>query len=979
MAGFGGAVKLTGEAEYKRALKQITQNLKEITSEMKAVSSAYDKNDRSVTAVASQTEKLNSVQARQKQNLAALKAQYKTMSAEYDSQKAKHTALVNTYNQEKTKLDALERTLGKTSTEYKQQKSKVQELANAVKKSTTAQDANEKSLSQMRIAMNKAETEINQTSKAMRELKTSTESASGGFTILKGAIANIAADAFIRLTQGIKDFAVQTVQVGMDFEASMSKVQATSGSSAEEMEKLTEKAKELGKTTKFSASESAEAFNYMSMAGWKTEDMLNGIDGVMALAAASGADLATTSDIVTDALTAMGYSAGDAGHLADVMAAASSNANTNVEMMGATFKYAAPIVGALGYNMEDTAVAIGLMANAGIKGEQAGTALRSVLSRLSAPPAECAKAMEELGISIQNADGTMKPLNDVIDEMRTAFDGLGEAEKTEMAKKIAGTEAMSGLLAIVNAAPADYEKLTAAVNDSAGAAQEMSDIMMDNAQGDWITFKSHVEGVQIALYEKLEPAIRDVIDIMDKLLDAVDWCIEHGNEIMAVITGIGAALAVIGIGALVMQIVELGGVMATISTIAATLSGVLPAIGAAIAAIGGPITIVIALIAAVVAAVIYLWNTNEDFMNKVIEIWNNIKEFVGNAIDGIVTFFTETVPNGIKSMLQWFQDLPGKIAEFLANALTNIATWAAETGAKALEAGVTFLTNIVTFYQQLPYKIGLFLGTVLGNVIVWVANMAQKALEAGRNFLNNVVNFVSQLPGRMASFISNIISKVVKFASDMATKAKQAGRDFLNNVVNFVSQLPGRIATFISNIIGNLVTFVSNMGSKGAEAASSLFDNVVNGLASLPSSILSIGSDIVSGLWEGISGAAGWLYDKVAGFAGGILDGAKKALGINSPSRKFRDEVGRWLPEGIAVGFEKDMPHAIAEMKGTLNASVNDIANGINIEGGSLSSAMSYDSMVSAFKDALSEMKIELDGDDMGRFIDRTVTRLVYN
>ena len=354
--------------------------------------------------------------------------------------------------------------------------------------------------------------ELNNASKAADELDESldidTKTPTNGFTVMKGALASLLADGIRKAIDGIKEFAKETIEVGKKFDTSMSQVEAVSGASGEALENLRNKAKEMGETTKFSASDAADAFNYMAMAGWKTEDMLSGIEGVLNLAAASGTDLATTSDIVTDALTAMGYSAGDAGKLADVMATASSNANTNVEMMGATFQYSAPIVGALGYNMEDTAVAIGLMANAGIKGEKAGTALRSMLTRLSAPPKECASAMEALGISITNTDGTMKPLNEIMEDLRTSFDGLSESQQAQYAKQIAGQEAMSGLLSIVNAAPEDFNKLTEAVNDSNGAATEMSATMQDNLEGDMTKLGSKLEGVQIALYEKFEPALR---------------------------------------------------------------------------------------------------------------------------------------------------------------------------------------------------------------------------------------------------------------------------------------------------------------------------------------------------------------------------------------------------------------------------------------------------------------------------------------
>lgn len=358
---------------------------------------------------------------------------------------------------------------------------------------------------------------------ATDDLDDAVRSASDGFTVMKGALANLVADGIRVAISGLKDLAKATLEAGMNFESAMSQVEAISGATAEEMEALTEKAKEMGAKTKFSATESAEAFNYMAMAGWKTEDMINGIEGIMNLAAASGEDLATTSDIVTDALTAMGYSAGDAGKLADVMAAASSNANTNVALMGQTFQYAAPIVGALGMNMEDTAVAIGLMANAGIKGEKAGTALRSILTRLSAPPKECAEAMDDLRISLTDSEGNMRSLDDVMQDLRKAFDGLSETEQTSYAKHLAGQEAMSGLLAIVNAAPADFEKLTKAVEGSNGAAEEMAETMQDNLGGQITLLKSKVEGIMIKVFEKASDSIRGAVDTISGALDDIDW------------------------------------------------------------------------------------------------------------------------------------------------------------------------------------------------------------------------------------------------------------------------------------------------------------------------------------------------------------------------------------------------------------------------------------------------------------------------
>lgn len=303
-----------------------------------------------------------------------------------------------------------------------------------------------------------------------------------------------------------------SVKVGSDFEAAMSKVSAISGATGDDLQKLTDKAKEMGAKTKFSATESAQAFEYMAMAGWKTEDMLNGIEGIMNLAAASGEDLATTSDIVTDALTAMGLQASDSGHFADVLAAASSNSNTNVAMMGETFKYVAPVAGALGYNIEDLSQAIGLMANSGIKSTQAGTALRSILTRLAKPPKEAAAAMDKYDISMKNSNGSTKSLMEVMENMRDSLRGLPKDEKAAAAAALGGQEAMSGLLAIVNASDTDFKKLASSIENADGASEKMANTMNDNLKGSVTIAGSALEGFGINVYEKMEKPLKSAVD-----------------------------------------------------------------------------------------------------------------------------------------------------------------------------------------------------------------------------------------------------------------------------------------------------------------------------------------------------------------------------------------------------------------------------------------------------------------------------------
>lgn len=322
--------------------------------------------------------------------------------------------------------------------------------------------------------------------------------------------------------------AKKTIDVGKSFETGMSEVQAISGASGKDLEKLSAKAKQMGATTKFSATESATALKYMAMAGWKTNQMVSGLSGVMNLAAASGEDLGTVSDIVTDSMTAFGLKAKDSGHFADVLAKASSSSNTNVAMMGETFKYVAPLAGSMKYSIEDTATAIGLMANAGIKGSQAGTELRSILTRLVKPPKDAA-ALSALGISTTKADGSMKPMRQTMAELREKFSGLTDSQKSQYAAAIAGQEAMSGLLAIVNASDSDFNKLQKAIDNSSGAAKKQADIMNNNLQGALYDLGSAAEAVGIGIYEDIKTPLTKAVGVGTKQLRILSSKLKKGG------------------------------------------------------------------------------------------------------------------------------------------------------------------------------------------------------------------------------------------------------------------------------------------------------------------------------------------------------------------------------------------------------------------------------------------------------------------
>lgn len=997
----GGTIKIKGESEYRRALSQIKQNLREVSSEMKIVTSTYDKNDTSTGALTAKSGVLTKRLEEQKSKLKLVSEQYKKYEEAVKKSADEHEQLGTKLESAKSELERIRKTTGETSTEYEKQKKVVDDLQKEYDDSTKAQDVNAKSLSNLKIELNGAQADVNKTTKALDELGNEAEDSGkkakdlgDGFTVMKGALSNLVSQGITSAINGIKSLSRSVFEAGESFESGMSEVSAISGATGDDLQALTDKAKEMGAKTKFTATESAEAFKYMAMAGWKTSDMLNGISGVMNLASASGEDLGQVSDIVTDALTAMGYSAGDAGHFADVLASASSNSNTNVGLMGATFQYVAPIAGAMKYNIEDLAVAIGLMANAGIKGEKSGTALRSILTRLSTPPKECAEAMKALGINIQNTDGTMKPLNEVMGELRKSFSGLSDAQKTQYAKSIAGQEAMSGLLAIVNASPADYDKLSKAIDNCSGASEQMANKMNDNVSGQITLLKSKVEGIMIKIFDDASGSIKDAIKKISEALDSIDWnavadtigkamskavdifeWIIDNKEIIvtalsAIVAGFTAFKAVSTVQKGVKAFMDLKDGIKEAKTAFELLN---------VAFAGSGIGLIIAGVVALVAGFVTLWNTSESFRNFWIGLWDGIKEVTGTVVNAIVGFFTQTLPNGFNAVIEFFANLPGNIANFLGQTLTNVGQWVVNMVQKAGEVGSQFLQNVVSFFSQLPYNIGYLIGEALGFIIKWVPQIASMAIQAGSQFLHNVVSFFSQLPSNIWNFLTNVISNVAGWVVNMAGKARNAGSQFLQNVISFFRQLPSNVAKFLSNVISNLGSWAGNMARKGAEGARNLFHAVVNGIKNLPKEVMNIGKNIVQGIWDGISGAAGWLAGKVKSFAKGILDGMKDALKIHSPSRVFRDEVGKYIAEGIGVGFTDEMKSVTADM---INAIPTNFDVDANVKGSSgyvSSDGYSYDRLVSAFKDALSQVKIEMDDEEMGHFVDKTVTKLIYD
>ena len=641
------------------------------------------------------------------------------------------------------------------------------------------------------------------------------------------------------------------VKTATDFEAGMSEVKAISGATGSEFDALRDKAIEMGAKTKFSASDSADAFKYMAMAGWDASQMMDGIAGIMDLAAASGEDLATTSDIVTDALTAFGLQASDSAHFADVLAQASSKSNTNVGLMGETFKYVAPVAGALGYSIEDTAVAIGLMANSGIKGSQAGTALRSTITRLAKPVGEAKDAVEELKISITNTDGTMKPLSQTMVELREKFAGLTEEQKAQYAAMLAGQEGMSGLLAIVNASDEDFQKLTDEINNANGAAEDMASVMMDNTAGAVEQLKGALESAGILIGEKLTPYIRQLAEWITGLVEKFNSLSEEEQDqivkfglILAAIGPVLLILAkVISVVSTVVKAFKLFGT--TITTIKtsidlvkagyaglATQMGGIPKLIAGISTgFGGmlaPIAAVIAVVAVLVGAFVTLWKTNEEFRDNMVGIWNSIKESINNFFDGVVErinalgFDFENITEVIKTV--WFAlcDVLAPVFEGAFNTIAIVLDGVFNQILSVMDIFIGLFTGnweqlgegvkgVVSGIVETFANLGSNILGVIGDIGAEILNKLgfEKAAEGFQNFFDTLSDLFGQIPELLSSAIDTIVLFFTETIPNAFNSAIEAVQGFVDKIMEFFTvTVPEAFSTFVNETIPNAINSI---------------------------------------------------------------------------------------------------------------------------------------------------------------------------
>lgn len=707
-------------------------------------------------------------------------------------------------------------------------------------------------------------------------------------------IADVGTTLTTHVTVPIAAAGTAAVKTAADFDSAMSKVSAVSGATGDDLQALRDKAREMGAKTKFSASEAADAMNYMAMAGWKTGDMLEGIEGIMNLAAASGEDLATTSDIVTDALTAFGLTAADSGHFADVLAAASSNANTNVSMMGETFKYCAPVAGALGFSCEDTAQAIGLMANSGIKSTQAGTSLRSIMTALAGDVKFCGDAFGEMEIATTNQDGSMRELNDILADCRVAFAQMSESEQASAAQALVGKNAMSGFLALMNAAPADIQKLEGAISTCSdeidgynGVTEKMAAVMQDNLAGQITILKSQLQELAISFGEILMPAIRANVSKIQGLIDHFNALSPAAKETIVKIALVAAALGplLVAVGK---TIATVGKLMQFVSNLPAIISGAKAAFssfGAVIGGISAPVVAVIAVIVALVAAFVHLWRTNEDFRNKITAIWEQIKSIFSGFCQGIVDrinalgFDFKNITEVIKAVWDGLCKFLKPIFEGQFQQIANIFKAVTDIILSVLDIFVGIFTgdwdkvwngikgifvavwNFIkdTLKNALNMICGIF-GTDLGEVKEFWVNVWTSIKNFFVNIWNGIKNFVSTVLNAIKNFFTTIWTGIKNFFVGIWTAIYNSVSEKINLIKTVITAVWNAIHTAITTVLNAIWSVITTVWqtiydfiSPLLEAFRYLFETIFEAIHVIISRVMDWIHEKITTTWETIT------------------------------------------------------------------------------------------------------------------------------
>lgn len=811
-------------SQYQQAMRQAAAEMKNLTAQHSLAAAQAKLSGSAQDALRARVTELTSKIDVQKGIVQQNGQQYDNLKQKLELQKTAHDQL-------KTKVEAAKKAYEDSAKATGEDSEETQKLKAEYEKLSSQLSTSESQITKTETAITKQEAAVNQSKAALTEMEAELKNVNA--ELARAPFDEYAAKAekvggtltsvgqkLLPLSTGIAGLGVAAVKTTADFDSEMSKVSAISGATGTDLDKLRGKAREMGAKTKFSASEAAQGMQYMAMAGWKTQDMMDGLEGIMNLAAASGEDLASTSDIVTDALTAFGLSAKDSSHFSDILAAASSNANTNVSMMGETFKYAAPVLGSLGYTAEDAALAIGLMANAGIKSSQAGTSLRGAITNLAKPTDTVAAAMDKYGISLTDSSGKMLSLRELMEQLRQKLGGLSEAEQAQAAAALFGKNAMSGMLAIINGSDKDFEKLAGAIDNCDGSSEKMANTMNDNLQGQITILMSQLQELAISFGEILMPKIRDIVTHVQNFVDKLNAMDEGQKETILRIGMFVAALApmLMGLGKVITFSANVSRALGTLSAGLVKAGGFSGVFTKALGLITSPAAIVVGAIAAITAVIIHLWNTNEDFRNTITAIWQKIKD--------AFTTFAAGISERLSALGITFSDVTSAIKTIwdgFCNLLAPVLEAAFNTIAIALQTAFNVILGIWDVFSA------VFSGDWSG------------AWEAVKGI------FLSVWDG-LKEYFSTIIGAVKGVADVFLGWFETNWETVWNGVKTFFEGIWNGISSFFEGIWNGISTFCTTV-CNGIVTNVTAFCTTVHDTIS---TIFNAAKDVVSNVWETI-------------------------------------------------------------------------------------------------------------------------------
>lgn len=988
---------------------EFQEQMKQMLSAMKLVTSEYQLQAAQAKATGNASDILKAQQAELTAKIKIQSDMIKSHTSNLSAQKNKLTELKTAEGNLKAKVAELSKAYeestkatGKNSEESKTLKKQLDEAKEAHARTTQAIEKQEQAIEKSTIKLNNAkttyteyQTNLNETENKLNqcqktwtvfgnEIKNVSQEAgeAGNNFITLGDIikANVVSDVILSgvrsLADGIKEVSLKALNVGMDFESGMSQVAATMGITADEIENgseayeiLEKSAKDCGATTKYSATQAAEALNYLALAGYDAEKSAQVLPKVLNLASAGGMDLAYASDMVTDSMAALGIETENLDNYIDQMAKTSQKSNTSVSQLGEAILTVGGTAKVLSGQTVELNSCLGILADNGIKGAEGGTALRNIILSLTAPTDKAAESIEALGLEVLDANGNLRPMNDIFNDLNEVLGSMADGEKTQVLNEIFNKTDLKSVNALLSNSGERFNELTSYLNDCEGAAASMADTMENNLQGKITILQSALEGAGIAAYEKFKGPLTNAIDSVTQNVDVLSasltsgtisealeviaggfanlievtadvattalpvaieglqWVMDNGGTIKSVLLGIGTGFAVFKTATIINTVTQaMQGFR--VATAAATVVQKLMNVTMA----ANPIVLVVTLLATLVSALAGFVMSNEEARNAVLGAWDALKGGIGNTVSTISTFLTQTLPNALSKAKNFAKDNIAGLLLLLVNPLAgatkllydncdgfkNIVDDAAQfiygKGESVVEWIKNVPDNVASFFSDLPYKIGYAIGNGIGSFIKFGMDVREWAQTEIPSIIENICQYLLSLPGKMWTSLIGAVQIIILWGYSLKETAKEQALGIVNQVLLYMSQLPSNIYNAIISTVTKIILWGVKLKQKGKEAALSLRDSIIEVASKIPSEMMEIGTNIVQGVWNGIQNAKEWFMEQVTQFFTGIVDGVKSALGIHSPSTVFRDEVGKFMAEGTVVGFVKEFAKASNEI-----------------------------------------------------------------